>query len=86
MRLHVQLPIRLHLDSQSAAAVLSSRLFRDGTKHMQVKYYFIRDLIEQGKVKIIDVDTTNEVADILTKPTVGTSFTRNRNRIVESTK
>lgn len=85
IHVQVKLPIQLYMDAQSAEKVLSSKSFRDGTKHVQTKHYFVRDLVQEGKIIIIDIDTTNQVADILTKPTVGTEFTRNRDRVVEST-
>ena len=84
IHVQVQLPIKLYMDAQSAESVLSRKLFRDGTKHVDTKQYFVRDLVQEGKIVIVDIDTTNQVADILTKPTIGTDFTRNRDRIVES--
>jgi hypothetical protein len=37
-------------------------------KHIQVKYHFVHDLIENGKIKLVYQNTKDITADILTKP------------------
>ena len=37
------------------------------TKHIDVKYHFVRDMVEDKKVLLEKVDTVKNVADSLTK-------------------
>ena len=37
------------------------------TRHIQVRYHFIRELIQQGKISLKYCNTKDQLADILTK-------------------
>lgn len=54
-------------DSQSAICLSKNRVFHERTKHMAVKYNFIRDMIDEGEVEVVKVHTSRNPADILTK-------------------
>jgi hypothetical protein len=38
------------------------------TKHIEVRYHFLRDNVETGNIDLIHVLTEKQLADILTKP------------------
>jgi hypothetical protein len=38
------------------------------TKHIEVRYHFLRDNVEKGKITLIHVPTHDQLADIFTKP------------------
>jgi hypothetical protein len=38
------------------------------TKHIEVRYHFLRDNVEKGKIALIHVPTHDQLADIFTKP------------------
>lgn len=42
--------------------------FHARTKHIDVQFHFVRDMVEDGKVNLEKVDTMRNVADALTKP------------------
>jgi hypothetical protein len=44
---------------------------RSKTKHMDVKYCFIRDVVKRGIVSVTHVKSEEMTADILTKPLGG---------------
>lgn len=49
----------MHCDNQSAICVSKDNMFPETTKHINIRYHFIRDMIEQGNVlikKFIDVE------------------------------
>jgi hypothetical protein len=48
------------------------------TKHIEVRYHFLRDNIEKGKIALIHVPTHDQLADIFTKPLYQETFTRLR--------
>ena len=41
---------------------------RPRTKHIAVKYHHFREASSNGILKVVRVDTTNQLADIFTKP------------------
>ena len=63
--------ITIWCDSQSAICLAKNPTFHARTKHIDVQFHFVRDMVEDGKVNLEKVDTVKNVADALTKP-VGT--------------
>ena len=43
-------------------------MFHDRSKHIDIRYHFIRDMVHQGAVRLDHIGTDEQVADILTKP------------------
>jgi hypothetical protein len=46
------------------------------TKHIEVRYHFLRDNVEKDKITLIHVPTHDQLADIFTKPLDQATFTR----------
>jgi hypothetical protein len=44
------------------------------TKHIKVKFFFIKDRVDDGEIKVIDLPTKEMCADIMTKLLQGTAF------------
>jgi hypothetical protein len=44
------------------------------TKHIKAKFFFIKDRIDDGEIKVIDCPTEEMWADNLTKPLQGMAF------------
>ena len=58
-------------NSQSAIFLAKNPTFHARTKHIDVQFHFVRDMVEDGKVNLEKVDTAKNIADALMKP-VGT--------------
>ena len=43
-------------------------MFHDKSKHIEIKYHYIRDMVQRGAVKLQCVATDKQIADVLTKP------------------
>jgi hypothetical protein len=43
-------------------------MFHDRSKHIEIKYHFIRDKVQKGAVKLQYIPMNQHVVDILTKP------------------
>ena len=43
-------------------------VFNDKSKHIEIKYQYICDMVEKGVVKLQYIATDEQVADVLTKP------------------
>jgi hypothetical protein len=57
----------LKVDNQSAIQLSKNPGFHDPSKHIDTKYHFIRQCIEEERVVVEAIDTANQLADILTK-------------------
>ena len=59
---------KIYCDSQSAIYWSEDPIEHSRNKHMEVKYYYVRDCVAQDKVRIFKILTTYQCADLLTKP------------------
>ena len=59
--------MRIDYDSQSAIFLAKNPAYHSRTKHIDVQYHFVRDMVESMKVLLEKVDTLENVADSLTK-------------------
>ena len=57
----------LYSDSQSAIHLAKNSAFHSKTKHIQLKYHFIRSVLEDGQLKLEKIHTSQNPADMLTK-------------------
>jgi hypothetical protein len=59
--------VRLDCDSQSAMFLENNLAYHSKTKHIDVQYHFVRDMVEEKKVLLEKVDTLKNVVDSMTK-------------------
>ena len=63
----VEGPVTLFSDNQSAIALAKDHQYHARTKHIDVRFHFIRWVIDDGKLHLIFCPTNDMVADSLTK-------------------
>jgi hypothetical protein len=63
----VQQLVRIDCDSESAIFLTKSSTYHSKTKHIDVQYHFVRDMVEDNKVLLMKVDTLKNVVDSLKK-------------------
>ena len=51
------------------------------TKHIERRHYFIRECVENGKLRVPFVPTADNVADFFTKPLMGKHFFLMRDKV-----
>ncbi|KAJ1254455.1 hypothetical protein BS78_K061300 [Paspalum vaginatum] len=73
--------IPLLVDSTSAISVAKNPVLYSRTKHIDVRFHFLRDHYEKGDVDLIHVETENQLADIFTKPLDLSVFARLRGKL-----
>jgi hypothetical protein len=60
--------IPLFCDSESAIRICHNPVQHSKTKHISLRYHFIKDHIQEENLEIHFVKTTEQLADIFTKP------------------
>jgi hypothetical protein len=58
---------RLYYDSESATHLENNSAFHLNTKNIQLRYHFIRFVLEDGHLKLEKIHTSQNPADMLTK-------------------
>ncbi|WVZ59946.1 hypothetical protein U9M48_010027 [Paspalum notatum var. saurae] len=72
--------VELRVDSKSALALAKNPVFHERSKHIRVRYHFIRDCWEEGSIKARYINTKDQLADLLTKPLGRIKFLELRSR------
>ena len=49
-------------------------VFHDKLKHIEIKYHYIRDMVQRGAVKLQCMETEENIVDVLTRPLVRVKF------------
>ena len=73
--------VPLLCDSTGAISVAKNPVLHSKTKHIEVRYHFLRDHYEKGDIDLHYVDTTKQLADIFTKPLDQATFARLRGEL-----
>lgn len=64
----------LKVDNQATIALSKNPVFHDRSKHIDTKFHFIRECVDQGRIILQHTSTETQLADILTKPIGKTRF------------
>jgi hypothetical protein len=67
-------PIPIHCDNTSAISVSKNPIFHSKTKHIPIKYHFLREKVTNQVVQVQYIPTTEQIAYIFTKPLAKTPF------------
>ena len=68
-------PPALMVDNQSTITRAKNPVLHDSSKHIDIKFHFLRDYVDGGQIVIEFVETGQQLADILTKPLGRLRFT-----------
>jgi hypothetical protein len=71
----------VHCDNQNCIKLTENPIFHDRSKHIDMKYHFIRDMVQRKIVKLQYIATSEQVVDILTKPLPLRQFVQLRGKL-----
>ena len=60
-------PTPLHIDNRAADLLTQNPMNHSATKHINIRYHFIRECIADGSINLRLIGTKDMTADILTK-------------------
>ena len=67
-------PTPIFCDNQGAKALAKDNAYHACTKHIDMQYHFVREVVEANKITVIYTPTDDMLADIFTKPLAHTKF------------
>lgn len=73
-------PVTIFEDNQSAIK-MTNTLETKRSRHIDVKYHFIREEVQSGNIKLVYVSSNEQVADVLTKSLSKAKFDRFRSEL-----
>ncbi|CAI0466084.1 unnamed protein product [Linum tenue] len=73
-RSSVQGGTRIFCDNNSAIKLSKNPVLHGRSKHIDVRFHFLRDLVKAGTVDLVHCGTASQVADIMTKAVKNETF------------
>ena len=74
-------PATLKVDNKSAISLCKNPVYHDRSKHIEVQYHYIRQCVDEGKIVVEFIGTTEQLADVLTKSLGRVRFVELRDKI-----
>ena len=82
LKLEIPINILVIMGGNTRAIKLSHNVkFQKKIKYIDIKYHFIRELIENNKIRIIYINMKNQLANLLTKPTTSPGLIAQKGKI-----
>lgn len=63
-------PINVFCDKKSAIKLALNLVFHDKIMHFEINVHFIREKISKGVIKLVEISSSNQMENILTKSLV----------------
>ena len=68
MKVEIKEPVVMYYDNTSTINISKNPVMHSKTKHIAIKYYFVRELVQDKEIKLEYVHTKEQIANIFTKP------------------
>jgi hypothetical protein len=72
----------VHEDNQGTIDLVHNPIHHNRTKHIDVRYHYIRETVEHDQVRIVKVPTGLNRADLFTKPITAELFHRHVSALI----
>ncbi|TPX64358.1 DNA-directed DNA polymerase [Chytriomyces confervae] len=76
----VKVPLTLFKDNMSTIHQCNNDVFSHRSKHINVRYHYIRELVNTKQVTVTYIKTADQPADLLTKPLGREAFNKHRSK------
>jgi hypothetical protein len=71
----------IYCDNQSCVKLSKNPMFHEKSKHIEIKYYLIRDKVQRGEVVLQYISTDEHTTYILMKPLSKINFAYLRDKL-----
>ena len=68
MKEEITKPMIMYCDNTSAITIFKNPMMHAKTKHIAIKYHYVRELVEDKQVKMKYIHSKEYISDIFTKP------------------
>ena len=82
MGIQIEYPIIVHVDNTGAIFLVNNETLGQRTEHIQTRYNFMREYVQDGILKIVYILSKNNYADISTKNTGDNNFWRHTKKFM----
>ena len=82
MKIEVELPIRVNVDNIGGIFLAENQNSSDRTKHVDIRYHFIRQYIKDGTIMVEFVRSSENDSDIFTKNGTSETFSRHSEKLI----
>ena len=78
----LRFPVIMHVDNSAALAISTTLVTNKRTKHIDIRFHFLRELHDNAIVKPTKIHTDDNDADIFTKPLEEAVFVKHRIKLI----
>jgi histone deacetylase 1/2 len=79
---HMQEAVIFQDNTSTIALIKKGKSGSDRTRHIHIRYFFVKDRVASGEIKIEYIPTESMTADALTKPLAGKRFLEMRRKLL----
>lgn len=73
--------ITIMCDNSSAIKLSKNPIMHGRSKHIDVRFHYLRALVKEGSIEMIHCGTKEQIADLMTKPLKLVDFEKFRNQL-----
>ena len=68
MKVEIKDPVVMNCDNTNAINISKNTMMHSKTKHIAIKYHFVREQVQDKENRLKYVHTKEHIADVFTKP------------------
>jgi hypothetical protein len=71
----------IHCDNQRCVKLSENPIYHDRSKHIEMRYHYLRDMVQKGAIRLQYIPTDEQIADVFTKSLSATKFVYFRDKL-----